>query len=233
MLRVLLLLVAALPRLIQGVLRPAVLASPCLHASRTLAPPRCCSATEDALGGAALPPPDDIADEVLKSIVLSETTDAETNELVWKYLGYKRATDGSWDASDVFPNWAARYPEPPDLLGVTRTYTRQVDEPVLRAVQSLQRSVPREHKSNLKATLRPLGWKGFLMEGLTPNMTRRAQVATWLLYYRNALHGVSIDELKRRKAERAAAEEREAAERGGAIVPGVSPATGTTKQSVI
>ena len=60
-----------------------------------------------------------------------------------------------------------------------------------------------------------------------------AQVATWLLYYRNALHGVSIEELKQRKAERAAAEERELAERGGAEVPGVSRATGTTKQSVI
>tara|TARA_B100000524_G_C23492955_1_gene314093 strand:+ start:192 stop:368 length:177 start_codon:yes stop_codon:yes gene_type:complete len=58
-------------------------------------------------------------------------------------------------------------------------------------------------------------------------------VATWLLYYRNALHGVSIEELKQRKAERAAAEERELAERGGAEVPGVSRATGTTKQSVI
>ena len=35
----------------------------------------------------------------------------------------------------------------------------------------------RAHKSNLKETLRPLGWKGFVMEGLTPNMTRRAQAS--------------------------------------------------------
>lgn len=49
---------------------------------------------------------------------------------------------------------------------------------VLRAVQSLQRSVPTEHKDNLKQCLKPLGWKGFKMEGLTPNKTRRAQVAS-------------------------------------------------------
>ena len=97
----------------------------------------------DPLGGAALPAPEDLSDEALKRIVLSETTDAEVNELVWKYLGYVRAADGSWDASGVFPNWAARFPSPPDLVGVTRTYTREVDEPVLRAVQSLQKSVPR------------------------------------------------------------------------------------------
>jgi len=42
--------------------------------------------------------------------------------------------------------------------------SREVDEPVLRAVQSLQRSVPREHKDQLKAALRPLGWSGFKME---------------------------------------------------------------------
>ena len=97
----------------------------------------------DPLGGAALPAPEDLSDVALKRIVLSETTDAEVNELVWKYLGYVRAADGSWDASGVFPNWAARFPSPPDLVGVTRTYTREVDEPVLRAVQAVQKSVPR------------------------------------------------------------------------------------------
>ena len=89
---------------------------------------------------------------------------------------------GEWDASAVFPKWAKKYPQPPDLIGVTRTYERAVDEPVLRAVQALQRSVPTEHKDNLRQELRPLGWAGFKMAGLTPNMTRRAQVSQWLLY---------------------------------------------------
>jgi len=172
---------------------------------------------------------------------LQDMPDADVNQLIWKYLGYRydEAAD-TWDASGVFPKWAAKYPQPPDLVGVTRTYTRDVDEPVMRAVQSLQRSVPKEHKDNLRAFLKPLGWNGYKMAapahikattGLTPNMTRRAQVAQWLLYYREALHGVSLDELRRRREERAAEEAKEEAaanERGESIAP-----TGTTKQSVL
>ena len=98
---------------------------------------------------------------------------------------------------------------------------------MLRAVQSLQRSVALEHKDNLKSFLQPLGWKGFKLDGLTPNKTRRAQVANWLFYYREALHGVPVDELRRRRDARAAREEamRAAGER-------ISP-TGGTGQSVI
>ena len=34
---------------------------------------------------------------------------------------------------------------------------------------------------------------------LTPNKTRRAQCANWLLYYREELLGYTLDELKERK----------------------------------
>ena len=134
--------------------------------------------------------------------------DEDVNNLIWKYLGYKKDdATGEWDSSAVFPKWAAKYPQPPDLVGVTRTYERAVDEPVMRAVQALQKSVPTEHKDNLRAFLLPLGWKGYKMAapahikattGLTPNMTRRAQCSQWLLYYREALHGVSLDEVRGR-----------------------------------
>jgi len=168
--------------------------------------------------------------------------DEEVNGLVWKYLGYRKdEATGEWDASKVFPKWAAKYPTPPDLVGVTRTYERAVDEPVLRAVQSLQKSVPTEHKDNLRAFLLPLGWKGYKMKapahikattGLTPNMTRRAQVAQWLLYYREALHGVDVEELKRRRDERA---KEEAAREAAAKARGEEyfAPTGTTKQAVL
>jgi len=177
---------------------------------------------------AMLPPPDDLADEVMLSIVLSEMPDEEVNQLVWKYLGYRYdESTGTWDASSVFPNWRKSFAQPPDLIGVTRTYTREVDEPVLRAVQSLQRSVAMEHKNNLRAFLKPLGWNGFKMENLTPNMTRRAQVANWLLYYRESLHGVPVEELRRRREARAKEEEvRRAA--GAVMAP-----TGTAGQSVV
>lgn len=183
-----------------------------------------------------LPPPDDLADEVMLRIIKSDQdnfdveqmTDQEVNELMWKYLGYKRDDEaGAWDASSVFPNWRANYPQPPDLIGVTRTYSREVDEPVLRAVQSLQRSVAKEHKNNLRAFLKPLGWNGYKMEGLTPNMTRRAQVSNWLLYYREALHGVSVEELRSRREKRA--EEEAARVAAGEVM---AP-TGTAAQSVV
>ncbi|KAL3918269.1 MAG: hypothetical protein SGPRY_006081 [Prymnesium sp.] len=227
--------------------------------TRPALPPLWARAEAASSHAALLPPPDDLSDHAMLSIVLSETSDEQTNELVWKYLGYTRGPDGEWDASAVFPNWRKKYPTPPDLIGVTRTYSREVDEPVLRAVQSLQRSVPTEHKDNLRQCLKPLGWAGFKMEGLTPNMTRRAQahlstlppfcalplpassllppafsclhshlppcsqVAQWLIYYRNALHGVPLEELRRRKEARAAAE----------AAATQLPPTGTTKQSVI
>ena len=179
-----LLLLLALP------LSGSLLASS-LHAPRCASPRLMAIERKKGPNTAGAPPPADLLDEELLKIVKLENTDAEVNNLVWKYLGYRKdEASGEWDASAVFPKWAAKYPQPPDLVGVTRTYTREVDEPVLRAVQSLQRSIATEHKDNLKAFLIPLGWAGFSLKGLTPNMTRRAQCANWLLYYREALHGV-------------------------------------------
>ena len=129
-----------------------------------------------------------------------------------------------WAAENVFPKWAAAYPQPPDVIGVTRKYFPEVDAPVKAACAALTRSVAQEHKQGIKTTLKHLGWKGFKMDGLTPNMTRRAQAANWLLYYRRELRGVSIEELKRRRAARAEAEEKA----GRTDAP-----TGTTKQGVV
>jgi hypothetical protein len=51
-----------------------------------------------------------------------------------------------------------------------------VDGPVLKANQALVRSIPQECKQNLKEAMGPYGFKGWTMDDLTPNMTRRAQV---------------------------------------------------------
>lgn len=40
-----------------------------------------------------------------------------------------------WLADSVFPKWKERFPEPPDLVGVTRIYEKEVDMVVMRAVQ--------------------------------------------------------------------------------------------------
>ena len=201
----------------------------------------------------SLPPPTRplaCGPQVLLSIVLQAMPDQEVNDLTWRCLGYRPTEAGGWDASEVFPNWRKKYPAPPDLVGVTRTYSREAAKStpvhrhsrppppppplllsggllsggrcrppvgVARALRRVisdrwtspccaqcrrcsarcspplapapsrassahaasppARQVPREHKDRLKPTLRPLGWKGFKMAGLTPNMTRRAQAA--------------------------------------------------------
>ena len=53
---------------------------------------------------------------------------------------------------------------------------QEVDGPVLKANQALVRSIPQECKQNLKVAMAPYGFKGWTMDDLTPNMTRRAQV---------------------------------------------------------
>lgn len=50
--------------------------------------------------------------------------------------GYRyNAAEDTWVAEEVFPKWKDKYPEPPDLLGVTRVYEKHVDTPVMGAVQ--------------------------------------------------------------------------------------------------
>lgn len=151
-------------------------------------------------------------------IVLSMATDHEVNGLVWKCLGYRPVGESSsspsygaeaaegpeapavqWDSSKCFPKWRERYPQPPDFIGVTRIYEKEIDGPAMKANQALVRTVPMLHKQSIRTHLRPEGFNGFKLDELTPNKTRRAQCANWLLYYREALFGVSLEELMARK----------------------------------
>jgi hypothetical protein len=81
---------------------------------------------------------------------------------VWKCLGYRFDADNEqWKNDDVFPKWREKYPTPPDLIGMQRIYSKEVDQPSLRANQSLVRSVPVDNKQSLKTHLRPLGFTGY------------------------------------------------------------------------
>mmetsp|Transcript_27398 Transcript_27398/g.61883 ORF Transcript_27398/g.61883 Transcript_27398/m.61883 type:complete len:254 (+) Transcript_27398:56-817(+) len=144
----------------------------------------------------------ELSNENLVKNVLQENTDEEVNFLVWKCLGYRYNPETEeWTNEDVFPKWREKYPSPPDLIGVTRTYSKEVDQPVMKANQQLVRSIPMPYKQILKQEMKKVGWKGYKMEGLTPNKTRRAQVTNWLLFYREKLWGVPLEELIRRKEE--------------------------------
>ena len=69
-----------------------------------------------------------------------------------------------------------KYPQPVDLIGVTRIYEPAVDKPVRTASMSLMRGIPRDFKGGLRNLEKTVGFKGFKLSELTPNITRRGQV---------------------------------------------------------
>lgn len=90
----------------------------------------------------SLPPPTRplaCGPQVLLSIVLQAMPDQEVNDLTWRCLGYRPTEAGGWDASEVFPNWRKKYPAPPDLVGVTRTYSREAAKSLLSTATPVHR----------------------------------------------------------------------------------------------
>lgn len=157
------------------------------------------------------PTAEEMSNDNLLHILAQTCTDEEVNWLAWKCLGYRYdAVTDTWSSDGVFPLWKKRYPEAPDLIGVTRIYEREVDLPVYNAVQAITGAIPREHKNGLREQLRPLGFSGYLLNELTPNRTRRAQSTNFIIFFRDHMWGVPLDELERRRqARKKAAEERE------------------------
>lgn len=157
------------------------------------------------------PTEEELSNENLLQIVVrgSKVSDLEVNTLLWKCLGYRFDPESeTWNSSKVFPKWRERFPEPPDLIGMQRVYSREIDQASLRSNQALVKSVPAPHKQSLKTHLKHLGFTGYQMSELTPNKTRRAQCTNWLIYYREQLFGYSVEEL-REKREREKQEEAE------------------------
>jgi len=151
---------------------------------------------------------DELSNEAMLQIILSETPDQEVNLLVWKCLGYEQdQATGEWRNDNCFPKWREKYPNPPDLIGVKRNYTYEIDRPVQKANQAIVASIPMKYKQGIKEHLRPLGFTGFKLDELTPNKTRRAQCVNWMLYYREALRGKTIEQLRAEREMEKAKEE--------------------------
>jgi Domain of unknown function (DUF1823) len=147
------------------------------------------------------PTKEELADENLYKIIDRTASDLEVNTLVWKCLGYRfEAHTKKWTIAEVFPKWKEQYPEPPDMVGMQRIYSKEVDGPCLRNNQALVRSIPVENKkSYLKEYMKPFGFTGYQVAELTPNMTRRAQCTNWLLFYREELYGYTVEQLRERR----------------------------------
>jgi Domain of unknown function (DUF1823) len=163
------------------------------------------------------PTVEELSNENLYRILVrqSNVTDLEVNTLVWKCLGYRFDPDTEvWIAAEVFPKWKERFPSPPDLVGMQRIYSKDIDGSILKNNQYLVRSVPADNKQSLKEQLKPLGFSGYKVSELTPNLTRRAQCCNWLLYYREELFGLSLEELQERRRQKKQSEEQTRIESG-------------------
>jgi hypothetical protein len=155
------------------------------------------------------PTAEELSNEQMLKIVKIECSDLEVNTLVWKCMGYRfNEETEEWDSDEVFPKWREKYPTPPDLIGMKRVYERDVDQISLRSNQALVRSIPADNKQSLKEHLIPLGWTGYQYKELTPNKTRRAQCANWLIFYREELFGYTVEELRERRRLKKEAEEK-------------------------
>jgi len=160
------------------------------------------------------PTKEELSNENLYKILHEQCTDLEVNTLVWKGLGYRfNAETKTWENDKVFPKWKEKFPEPPDLIGMQRIYSKEVDQPSLKSNQQLVKSIPQDNKQSLKEHLKPLGFTGFKISQLTPNKTRRAQCANWLLFFREELFGYTVEELRARRAAKRAKAEQEEIER--------------------
>ena len=140
---------------------------------------------------------EELSNANLVKIVNLECTDLECDHLAWKCLGYKYdENSSSFQLSEnVFPKWAAKYPDAPDLIGLARNYSPEIDKPVRDASMNLMRSIPRDYKGGVRA-LESEGFRGYKLKELTPNKTRRAQLVNWLIYYREKLWGKTVEQLR-------------------------------------
>jgi hypothetical protein len=93
-------------------------------------------------------------------------------------------------------------------------YSPEIDKPSLKANQALVRSIPGDNKQSLKEHLKPLGFKGYQYSELTPNKTRRAQCANWLIFFREELFGHTVEELRERRSLKKEQEERRQTDTG-------------------
>lgn len=146
--------------------------------------PDICSKDEEPLPGVHFTEPPALTTGDLLALVRQEAPDAWVNEITRTLLGWRQNADGGWDVSHVPFEWVNEYPDaPPDFIGSAEDFSPARDRPVKKAVQKLNRSVPAPYKQLLKEVLGPLGFKGWTVRELTPNRTRRATIANWVLYW--------------------------------------------------
>ena len=111
-----------------------------------------------------------ISREILFLILEDKVCDIFVCELVWERLFYinEPSMDG-WISSSLSPlYWSEKFIKAPQIISERS------------ASVHLTRSIPKDHKQNLKDIL---NFKGYKINELYPRRTRRATAVNWLIYW--------------------------------------------------
>ncbi|ABM71661.1 conserved hypothetical protein [Prochlorococcus marinus str. MIT 9515] len=109
-----------------------------------------------------------LSKKLLFSILDDQVSDVFVCELIWERLFYiKEKPIENWICSEYTPSyWSEKYNNSPQIISERG------------ASIHLTRSIPKDHKQNLKKVL---DFKGYKINELTPRKTRRATAVNWLI----------------------------------------------------
>ena len=108
--------------------------------------------------------------KILFLILEDKVSDVFVCELVWERLFYiyQPSTD-EWISSSLTPSfWSEKFLQAPQIISERS------------ASVHLTRSIPKDHKQNLKKIL---NFKGYKINEIYPRRTRRATAVNWLIYW--------------------------------------------------
>ena len=111
-----------------------------------------------------------LSKKLLFSILNDQVSDVFVCELIWERLFYiKDKPFGNWICSEYTPSyWSEKYNKSPQIISERG------------ASIYLTRSIPKNHKQDLKKIL---NFKGYKINELYPRRTRRAIAVNWLLFW--------------------------------------------------
>ncbi len=111
-----------------------------------------------------------ISRQILSLILEDKVSDIFVCELVWERLFYinQSSMDGWISSSLTPPYWSEKFIKAPQIISERS------------ASVHLTRSIPKDHKQNLKKIL---NFKGYEIKELYPRRTRRATAVNWLIYW--------------------------------------------------
>ena len=111
-----------------------------------------------------------ISRQILSLILEDKVSDIFVCKLVWERLFYinQPSMDG-WISSSLTPSyWSGKFIKAPQIISERS------------ASVHLTRSIPKDHKQNLKKIL---NFNGYKITELYPRRTRRATAVNWLIYW--------------------------------------------------